>query len=269
MIEPIYIWASSFENGIARVRHGDKNCYINYKGEIISEEEADRMSGFYKGGLSKALGSVISRQGYMMPNGDIIIKPASSDFSEGLGKYEHQAKDMSYYKFGFMDEYNNVVIAAQFDEVEDFSEGFAAVCYDGKWCFVNKQGKFVFDKQFKECWGFHEGLAKVKLDDRIGYIDTIGNFLIEPQYFEGSNFSDGLAFVQKDKNGYLGYVDMENNMVIPPKYDCLGIFKEGLAFAGRDKKYGLINKKGEYLIEPKFRHTEPFQEGFAVVSIDG
>ena len=268
VIEPKYIWASSFENGVARVRDENKDCYINIKGEIISEEEADSTSGFYKGGLSKALGAVISRQAYMLPNGDMIVEPASSDFSEGLGKYEHQTNHMLDYKFGFMDEEKKIVIAAQFDEVEDFSEGFAAVCYEGKWCFVDKQGEFVFDKTFDECWGFHEGLAKVKVDGLIGYIDTKGNYVIHPQYYVGSNFSDGLAFVQKNKNEDLGYIDMENNMVIPPKYNCLGIFKEGRAFAGKDKRYGLINKKGEYLIEPKFRHAEPFQEGFAVVSLE-
>ena len=40
-----------------------------------------------------------------------------------------------------------------------------------------------------------------------------------------------------------------------------------IAFAGIKCKFGLINKEGEYIVEPVFDYCEEFKEGFAVVSI--
>src|SRR5919205_1021846 len=46
-------------------------------------------------------------------------------------------------KFGFIDRRGSVVIEPKFDDVEDFSEGFALVSFNGKKGFIDETGKLV------------------------------------------------------------------------------------------------------------------------------
>lgn len=45
-------------------------------------------------------------------------------------------------------------------------------------------------------------------------------------------------------------------------------FSEGLAAVYKDKKYGYINKKGKYVIEPQYADAGDFSEGIAVVQTE-
>ena len=51
-------------------------------------------------------------------------------------------------------------------------------------------------------------------------------------------------------NGKYGYVDEKGNWVIEPKFDDAWRFKEGFAKVELDGKYGFIKTDGTYLVEP-------------------
>ena len=57
--------------------------------------------------------------------------------AENLKSIEHNGK------YGFVNDKGKIVIDTQFDSVEDFHEGLAAVLLYAKWGFINKKGKFV------------------------------------------------------------------------------------------------------------------------------
>jgi basic membrane lipoprotein Med (substrate-binding protein (PBP1-ABC) superfamily) len=82
-----------------------------------------------------------------------------------------------------------------------------------------------------------------------GFIDTMGKQIVEFKYSQVKDFSEGLAAV-KTQDGKWGFIDYKDNMVIPNIYDDIYSFKNGLAWATikSDKKYGFINKKGEWVI---------------------
>ena len=65
-------------------------------------------------------------------------------------------------KYGFIDKNGKVVIEPQFDNVEDFIEGFWKVEKDGKWGFIDKNGKVVIEPQYDYVRDFSEGLAEVR-----------------------------------------------------------------------------------------------------------
>ena len=168
---------------------------------------------------------------------------------------------------------------------EEFSLGYAAVCEDDVWYFIDREGKKAFGRDFEEVLSFSEEKAAVKIDGQWGYIDPAGNLVIKPQFTRAFSFSDGLACVmigdQADGSARYGYIDREGKFAIEPFLRFLdnqyfsppGEFSEGLAAAwlplNNDGDYmvGYINQEGKTAIAPKFTVAGKFVDGLAPVSI--
>lgn len=111
---------------------------------------------------------------------------------------------------------------------------------------------------------------------KLGFIDKTGSTVIEPRFtynnrimygvdeLELSVFYDGLSAVCDGKKW--GFIDRKGDYAIDAKYFAAGRFSEGLAAVHDDKNFGYIDKKGKYVIKSQFRNAYPFFEGLAVVS---
>lgn len=80
-------------------------------------------------------------------------------------------------KWGLIDESGNVVFKGKYDDVQQFSEGLAAVCLNEKWGFIDKKGKEVIPLKYTYAYSFKDGVAKVELNDRLVYINKYGRQL--------------------------------------------------------------------------------------------
>lgn len=71
---------------------------------------------------------------------------------------------------------------------------------------------------------------------------------------------------QKDKiTKKYGYVNKAGEWVVPATYDDANKFKDGTAVISLNKKDGLISETGTVLIEPKFDEIEKFKHGIALI----
>ena len=61
---------------------------------------------------------------------------------------------------------------------------------------------------------------------------------------------DGHA--QFHENGKRGYIDASGNVTIPAKFDQIHDFVENIAVANVGRYWGLIDRKGEWIVEPVF-----------------
>lgn len=59
-----------------------------------------------------------------------------------------------------------------------------------------------------------------------------------------------------------GYIDRRGNWVITPRFDDALGFKNGMAAAQTDGLYGFVGRNGEYLIEPQFTHAGADSAGY-------
>ena len=117
----------------------------------------------------------------------------------------------------------------------------------------------------------------VKKNSKWGYIDVNGKVVIPLEYEEVADFSEGLAPVCK--NGKWGYINLKKEVVIPFKFanSKMYSFKNGVArycYTGGNSLYsddvnGLINLKGEIIVEPKYKSIEYINGNVAMVSFDG
>lgn len=94
-----------------------------------------------------------------------------------------------------------------FDDAKAFSEdGYAAVCHEGKWGFVNTEGELVIDYTYEDAQSFGNGLAAVYEEGKWGYIDMDGNLIISPRFLAATHFSkSGTAAVKIEEEGEEGW----------------------------------------------------------------
>lgn len=66
-----------------------------------------------------------------------------------------------------------------------------------------------------------------------------------------------------------GYIDDKGTFVIEPKYDSAYDFGEnGIAVVEEEKLYGIIDKSGKYILQPKYDSINEFSEGRAAAALN-
>lgn len=92
-------------------------------------------------------------------------------------------------KWGYVNEYLFLDIALIYSGAEDFSEGMAAVCKDGKWGYINTDGvevipfgyesvKSVNYEEKDTAFSFKNGFVPVKKGEKYGVINTKGETVV-------------------------------------------------------------------------------------------
>ena len=82
-----------------------------------------------------------------------------------------------------------------FEEIQPFSEGFAAYRQRELWGYLRPDGSIMSPSKFYLAWPFRDGLARVATRTGLTFIDSSGFqlFAPRPEYFELRDFSEGLA----------------------------------------------------------------------------
>lgn len=245
-ILPAYDWAFDFRDGIALVNMGCK--------------------------LNSLMHPVGGKYGYINTKGETITPIIYEDaypFSEGLAAVKNDGK------WGFINSKGETVIEFKFDNASSFSEGLAPFKSGGKYGFINTKGEEVITASYDLADGFYNGLAAVniggserKIDDSMvvireggkwGYINKEGKMIIPLQFYAVRNFSEGLAAVALNKESY-GFIDTLGNTIIPFKYQGASNFSCGFVAVKCNDKWGYIDKKGKWIVTPKFDYAGDFIE---------
>lgn len=187
------------------------------------------------------------------------------NFSEGLAAVE------KYGKRGYIDKNGDEVIALQFSDTSPFHEGFARVGriksdkFEFEYGFIDRKGELVIPYGYDDAKDFSEGLAAVKKDGKWGFVNSDGEVVISFEYADVDSFSEGLAGVS---NGYsCGFINRNGSVVIPLEFRRIDAFHDGRAKVMKNGKYGYIDKNGETVIPLKYDFAGDFSEGLAYVAI--
>ena len=79
----------------------------------------------------------------------------------------------------------------KFDDARCFSDaGYAAVCKDGLWGYINEKGELVIDYQYENAQSFSNGFAAVCENGLWGYIDEYGVLTVNPQFEQVSAITE-------------------------------------------------------------------------------
>ena len=138
-----------------------------------------------------------------------------------------------------------------------------------EWGLVDLNGKIIVE----DAWDYEpsvavEGVIYVKNKHGLYEFYTAEKKpkQIGGEYVAVTFFSDGWAAVVENGKT-ITYIDKkgETKLTLDDKIKWAGAFFNGKArVTNVDGKEGVINKKGEYIIEPKYRRITPFEDGFCI-----
>ncbi len=160
---------------------------------------------------------------------------------------------------------------ANYDDVGDFSDGYAAVAkYDVKgtlkWGYVDTTGTLIIPTEWSSASAFTNGLAIVSKNGKYGVIDTTGT-LVVPLSFDGMrSFSDGFALIRS--NDKWGYMDKLGNVVIPAEWDYAYPFSNGRAIVekkvGEDQVATVIDQNGAVVFSKTYASLVQVNDSYYV-----
>lgn len=262
VIKPQYVGGGDFHEGVACVYKDHKWAYINKSGEYINNDQYDSNNNCVDGII------IVENDGkyrFLKKDGKYLNETLYSMvymFSEGLAAVKVNDK------WGYIDRFGNTVIDTIYDSVEHFSEGLASVQQGEKWGYIENSGRFVISPAYDGAASFHEGLACVKIGKKWGFIDKNNKIVIDPQFKYASYFRNGLSIVGIGSGKC--YIDNRGNRIIEgPFTDAWQFEPEGFAFVKINNKYGVVNRKGEMIIEPRYDSVATFIRGIIKVTADG
>lgn len=165
---------------------------------------------------------------------------------------------------GYIDTQGRWVVPPELDDARTFSaEGLARFKRDGKWGFVDRAGTVRIEPRYRDATPFDEGLAAVSEDgERFHYIGLDGQTTIAGPFRRAYGFSNGLARVVPWRGRRDRYIDRRGKFAFKADFDsALDFNAEGSAPATADgDRWGLIDSKGRWLLEPQYRWISAFNE---------
>jgi hypothetical protein len=140
---------------------------------------------------------------------------------------------------------------------------------DGNITIKNTETGEVTAEKIKFDWTAaspNDSLGVFCSDGKRGYYNSYtGKIVVPAQYRRAWVFSEGLAAVQK--NGQIGFINRRGEVAIPFRYPYHGnplsefIFKDGhCVVADTTGKCGVINRQGEWIIQPKYDNIDAYDE---------
>jgi len=207
--------------------------------------------------------------GYQNINGNWVIQPK---FDDAWEYHNGLASASVHNKYGLINTNGEWVVAPEYDAISSDNNGYYIASVEENEYVIDEKGKvWIKAKTNDISWNlFSEGLLMVNDYSKglFGFKDVNNNWIIKPGYMFSADFSEGLASVSIDGKKRL-FINKKGETVLSlaDEIDYAGSFNGGLAPARVNKKYGYINTKGAFVIQPQFDGASEFSEGYAPVFI--
>lgn len=158
-------------------------------------------------------------------------------------------------KTGIRDGAGRIILPPRYDFIGP-SGDFFTVQKGNKWGLLDSKGAVVIalSDQFSFLGTVSEGLVAFQKNKKYGFLDITGTTVIPASFSLVENFSEGLAAVC-DNRGRWGFVDRKGSMAVDFGFDYADSFSHGCARASpahAPDQFGLIDKKGKWVLRPRF-----------------
>jgi WG containing repeat len=151
-IEPIYDQADDFDRGVARVKKGNQDFFINYQGKKVRPNTVKLLGGqIFSEGLTiveSPLGTfkgvnVYGETIFKLPN-NLERSELERDFADG----RLPVKDKKTAKYGYVDRTGSLVIKTKFKSVGLFKNGIAEVVTSrNRKAYLNTAGEITWEEK--------------------------------------------------------------------------------------------------------------------------
>ena len=157
------------------------------------------------------------------------------------------------------------------------TDSLAVYALPGKRGYINiNTGRIIIDAEandYRKAWVFSDGLAAVMKDGKIGFINKQNDVVIPFQfdytdkcrmYDFGYVFHNGYC-AMTDADGNLGLIDKNGNWVVEPKYDEIWApHKSGYRVIVKDNKHGVLDSIGTIVYPAEYGYVDVLSNGFVL-----
>lgn len=237
-------WVEGYSDGLSRVRQGELYGLYRHSVGLVTPVEYDAL-GEDKSGLRVIAKGV--KYGYVNSQGSVEI-PIEYDYKESLLNKLSFEGDFAIVlvngNWGIIDRLGNEIIKPKYDELINNGYSIFPFNLNGKWGHVVKGGK-EFSRHYDRTGEFNQGLAKVHKRAKVGLIDLNGTVVIPIEYQELDVIED-TEYVVFTADGGEGLMNRKGEHVIEPSYDNIvaaNIRYLRLTSEGIDELYDLTENK--------------------------
>ena len=262
VIPAVFDGIQAFSDGVAEVTIKEKvrsdlgfghfTVYINKAGEVAFPGKYLRASQF-KNGIAYVTDFISGKSGYIDKKGKFVLtnKQIESEgyslisCSEGMFEIKN-----SKGKIGFINSKGDIIFSPQFDAyLSVFYKGLAVVSFKSNICLINNKGNIIAQKKKKymQIGGFSEGLSPVIL---LNSPKRVAHSLLGSTKKSNSNHDNSKYL--SDNIEKIGFIDRQFNLKIPLLFQDAKEFINGFAAVKMNGKWGFINKKGHFVVNPVY-----------------
>ncbi len=257
----------SFCEGLATVERGGRFGFVNQTGQL-SIPIKFVSAGDFACGLASVSKSDNSAVGYIDRGGREVISPRFDVSNQFYNNYLNTSIGASSV---LVDKHGDIMkkATAQEEKQIDFSRGADTVVFAEKLVQVKQKHYRVLalPAGMQPLSRFSEGLCSVQYGPDMqwyDFVDGTGSLVTHGHFLGVNDFRGGLAVVFTPSKKY-GYVDRAGQFVIPPVYDEAHDFSEGLAAVRVGRRSFFIDKQGRTVLKPGYYQAGEFSEGLAPV----
>jgi len=259
-IAPVYSKAQDFGDGVAWVQiENQPPMLIDKKGKMLLQIDSLTAAYPFSNGISginvysrgQELTIFIDKKG-----NPVAVTVAGEDVIPFIKDGLYAFQDKGSEKWGFKNKSGEIVINAQFDEVDLFLDGMATALNGKKWGAIDKKGNIVINPQYDSLASDGNGLFLARVGKKWGWVNKKNEITINPQFdMSFGFFGNKLAPVQMGSKW--GYVDKEGQITINPQFKRAFPFNGNYAMiVNDDKKIGFIDKTGSFVVSPLYDISE-------------
>ena len=168
-------------------------------------------------------------------------------------------------KFGLLDKKGEIICLAKYDDCEYFmKDGTMMVMLKGsngrpQWGIVDRNGDELIPIKYPKIIRQDTGFTIYRNDKRAAWYDLESNTVTGFDFRD--IFRDGNLMCYKNQKGKYGWMNHKGEVIIEPAFDNVTPFgNKDRALAKmrkRGENWGIINKKGEWVLLPKFAIVIP------------
>ena len=148
----------------------------------------------------------------------------------------------------------------------DFSEGLVAVKINRNWGYINNNAQLIIPRTMRKS-KFINGFAKVKSKKKWGIINTSGE-LVVPCIYKDIDFAEGNLFRAKLKDKY-GHINAEGTIIIPFEYNDMKRASEGLIATFKKDTWVYVNYENKHMFQVNAQVASRFINGTAKIKVKG
>ena len=240
-----------YEEGVLRVKKGDKYGLIDYSGKEILPLEYTSIEALQ--GVTNSLIIKKDEQVGLCDNkGNIIINPEYKNIQSIGDNYQNgyivQNNDGL---FGVIDFTKKVVLEPKYEEIKQVSSNnIYIVKENGNLNAITREGEILLENKFDDVKQINENDIIFIKNKKYGVISSTGEIKIEAQY-DDLQYSFGENYIAKNGDKY-GIINTSNETILPFEYTNI-LYRKEAGFIETNKDNSavsqILNNKFEQKLE--------------------